>query len=64
MEQVKKTLVAVLVKFRKLILLVIIGIAGLLLTLAGFGLITLSPDLIKYSGMVLLVLTAILYFLL
>ena len=63
MEQIKKTLVEILGKFQKIILLTVIGIAGLLLTLAGFGLITLSPDLIKYSGIVLLILTGILYFL-
>jgi hypothetical protein len=39
------------------------GVAGLLLTLAGFNLIALSPELIKYTGIALLVFSALFYIL-
>lgn len=50
-------------KFKKILLVVLTGVAGLLLTLAGFNLIELSQNLILYAGIILLVLTALLYFL-
>lgn len=50
-------------KLKKLVLVGLTGVAGLLLTLAGLGLIQLSLSLILYSGLVLLVLAGIMYFL-
>lgn len=47
---------------KKLFFVVIIGIGGLLLTLAGLDLIQLSETLILYSGIALLVIAALLYF--
>lgn len=49
-------------KIRKLVLLGLTGVAGLLLTLAGINLIELSQKLILYSGASLLVLTGLIYF--
>lgn len=48
-------------RFKKAILIVLIGVAGLLLTLAGLGLITLTLPLILYSGVALLIMTVLLY---
>ncbi|HKC14352.1 MAG TPA: hypothetical protein VKC89_00060 [Patescibacteria group bacterium] len=48
---------------KKLIFTFFIGIGGLLLTLAGFNLIQLSQNLILYSGILLLAISALLYFL-
>lgn len=39
------------------------GISGLLLTLAGFNLINLSPELVKYTGITLLIVSILFYFL-
>lgn len=50
-------------KFKKLILVTLTGIAGLLLTLAGLNLIQLSQSLILYAGMILLLISALIYFL-
>jgi len=48
-------------RIKKELFVLVIGIAGLLLTLAGLNLIQLSPTLILYSGVVLLVVSALLY---
>lgn len=53
----------ILGRFKKFFLVALIGIAGLLLTLAGINLIQLSQNLILYAGIILLALAAILYFL-
>lgn len=50
-------------KLKKFILVTLTGLAGLLLTLAGFNLIQLSQNLILYAGIILLVLTVLMYFL-
>lgn len=52
-----------LAKFKKTILFVLTGVAGLLLTLAGLNLIQLSQNLILYAGLTLLVVAALLYWL-
>lgn len=41
--------------------MVLTGLAGALMSLAGLGLIELSKDLILYTGVVLLVLTVLFY---
>lgn len=48
-------------RFRKVLLIVLTGVAGLLLTLAGLGLISLTQPLILYSGISLLILTVLFY---
>ncbi|MBI4037046.1 hypothetical protein HY385_01340 [Candidatus Daviesbacteria bacterium] len=52
-----------MLKFKKVILVGLTGIAGLLLTLAGLNLIQLSDSLILYSGLSLLILAILMYFL-
>jgi hypothetical protein len=47
---------------KKLLFVVILGIEGLLLVLAGFNLIQLSQTLILYSGIALLIISGLLYF--
>ncbi|MBI4059133.1 hypothetical protein HY404_02750 [Candidatus Microgenomates bacterium] len=47
---------------KKLIFVGLIGIGGLLLTLAGLNLISLSETLILYAGILLLVVSTLLYF--
>ena len=47
---------------KKLFFVGVIGIGGLLLTLAGLNLIQLSETLILYSGIALLVTALLLYF--
>lgn len=61
MEKFKNSLDILFKRFEKLILIVLTGVAGLLLTLAGLGLITLTLSLILYSGIALLVMTVFLY---
>lgn len=61
MENIKLSFENLFNKFKKLILIVLTGVAGLLLTLAGFGLITLTLPLILYSGIALLIMTVLLY---
>ena len=51
-------------KFKKLIFTILVGLVGFLLTLTGLSLIQLSQNLILYSGIVLLILAGLLYFLL
>lgn len=63
MEESKEKVGLALGKFKKLILLLILGFLGILLTLSGLSLIQLSPSLVLYSGIILLVLSLILYFL-
>lgn len=48
---------------KKLLLVAVLVVAGLLLTLAGLNLIELSKNLILYSGIGLLVLAILTYFL-
>lgn len=48
-------------RFKKVILVVLTGVAGILLTLAGIGLITLTLPLILYSGVALLILAVLFY---
>ena len=62
MEKIKNFPVLIFKRFRKAILIVLTGVAGLLLTLAGLGLITLTLPLILYSGVALLIMTVLLYF--
>ena len=62
MEKIKNFPVLIFKRFRKAILIVLIGVAGLLLTLAGLGLIALTLPLILYSGVALLIMTVLLYF--
>lgn len=50
-------------RLKKFILVTLTGVAGLLLTLAGFSLISLSQSLILYAGVILLVLAVLMYFL-
>lgn len=52
----------VLGNLKKLLFVAIIGIGGLLLTLAGLNLIQLSQNLILYAGLVYLVIAALVYF--
>lgn len=61
MEKLKNSLDTLFKRFEKLILIVLTGVAGLLLTLAGLGLITLTLPLILYSGIALLIMTVLLY---
>lgn len=61
MENMKISFGQLFNKFEKVILIVLVGISGLLLTLAGLGLITLTLPLILYSGIALLVMTVLLY---
>lgn len=49
--------------FKKTLWVGLTGISGLLLTLAGFNLIDLSPQLIKYTGIALLTLSILFYLL-
>lgn len=63
MESFKTGLQNFLGKFKKVVLVGLAAVAGLLLTLAGINLIQLSQTLILYSGIALLVLTFLLYFL-
>ncbi|MDO8638024.1 MAG: hypothetical protein Q7R43_00485 [Candidatus Daviesbacteria bacterium] len=62
MERIKNLPVAIFKRFRKAILIILTGVAGMLLTLAGLGLITLTLPLILYSGIALLILTVLFYF--
>lgn len=48
---------------KKLSFALLIGIGGFLLTLAGLNLIQLSQNLILYSGILFLVVSVLLYFL-
>ena len=48
---------------RKTLWVGLTGVAGLLLTLAGFNLIGLSLELIKYTGVVLLIVSLLFYIL-
>lgn len=48
---------------KKLIFSILIGVGGFLLTLAGLNLIQLSQNLILYSGILFLVISILLYFL-
>lgn len=64
MEGFLSRLKASLNGIKKLVVIMVVGIAGLLLTLAGVNLIQLSESLILYSGVSLLLLTALLYWLL
>ncbi len=61
MDTIKNSLETLFNRFKKVILIVLTGVAGLLLTLAGLGLITLTPTLILYSGIALLILTVFFY---
>lgn len=61
MEGVKLSLENLFNRFKKVILIILTGVSGLLLTLAGVGLIQLTPPLILYSGIALLVMTILLY---
>lgn len=61
MEKIKNFPVVVFKRFKKAILIILTGVAGLLLTLAGLGLISLTPTLILYSGVALLILTVFFY---
>lgn len=61
MEQFKVSLRVFLGGFRKVILVVLTGVAGLLLTLAGLNLIQLSPSLILYAGVGLLIVAVLIY---
>lgn len=47
---------------KKLLFVAVLGIEGLLLVLAGFSLIQLSQNLILYSGLVMLLVSILLYF--
>ena len=49
-------------QIKKLFFVGIIGIGGLLLTLAGLNLIQLSENLTLYSGLALLGISGLLYF--
>jgi len=51
-------------KFKKLFFALVLGILGFLFILSGFNLIQLSQSLILYSGLALLVIAGLLYFLL
>lgn len=62
MGKIKTILQQLFNRFKKAILIVLTGVAGLLLTLSGLGLITLTPPLILYSGIALLILTVLFYF--
>ena len=62
MDPLKTKGISFLKAFKKWILVFLIGVAGLLLTLAGLGLIQLSLSLILYIGLILLVLAFLFYF--
>lgn len=62
MDQIKISLKELFNRFKKVILIILTGVAGLLLTLSGLGLIELTQPLILYSGIALLAMTALLYF--
>lgn len=62
MEKIETTLKNLFNRFKKAILIILTGVAGLLLTLSGLGLITLTPPLILYSGIALLILAVLFYF--
>ena len=47
--------------FKKLVLVAVLLVVGLLLALAGFSLIAFSAELLKYSGVLLLTLAVIYY---
>ncbi len=61
MQMIKNFLKTLFNRFKKVILIVLTGVAGLLLTLAGLGLITLTTPLILYSGIALLILAVLFY---
>lgn len=61
MDSLKNYLQVLFNRFKKVILIVLTGVAGLLLTFAGLGLIQLTQPLILYSGIALLVLTVFYY---
>lgn len=61
MDVIKNFLQTLFNRFKKAILIILTGVAGLLLTLAGLGLITLTSPLILYSGIALLILTVFFY---
>lgn len=61
MDGIKGVISTVWQRFRKAILIILTGVAGLLLTLAGLGLIQLTQPLILYSGIALLALTVLFY---
>lgn len=50
-------------KIKRLVFLLLSGVSGLLLTLAGVNLIELSQSLVLYVGLVLLILSVLYYFL-
>lgn len=62
MNRINNFLQTLFNRFKKAILIVLTGVAGLLLTLSGLGLITLTPPLILWSGIALLILTMLFYF--
>ncbi|RJP45824.1 MAG: hypothetical protein C4584_02740 [Armatimonadetes bacterium] len=61
MEDSKDRFGQTLGKFKKLILVALTAMAGILLTLSGLNLIELSAQLILYSGISLLVVAVLLY---
>ncbi|MFA5933370.1 MAG: hypothetical protein WCV81_03870 [Microgenomates group bacterium] len=61
MDGIKFSLQNLFNRFKKVILIVLTGVSGLLLTLAGMGLIQLTPILTLYSGIALLLMTVLLY---
>lgn len=61
MENLKISFGDIFNRFKKIILIILIGISGLLLTLTGLGLIQLTQPLILYSGIALLVMTGLIY---
>lgn len=61
MDKIKNLPEALFKRFKKALLIILTGVAGLLLTLAGLGLIQLTQPLIFYSGISLLVLTVLFY---
>lgn len=63
MESFKVALKNTLGGFKKVLLVSLAAVAGLLLTLAGVNLIQLSQTLILYSGIALLALSVLIYFL-
>lgn len=62
MDNIKISFKDLFNRFEKVILVVLTGVAGLLLTFAGLGLIQLTQPLILYSGIALLTMTVLLYF--
>lgn len=63
MDQAKEKTFTALGKLKKVFLVLLVGIAGLLLTLAGFNLIELSQNLILYAGIGLLIIAGLMYLL-